>query len=135
MDLPMPESSISGLVQIPSAHSFADTLERLESALTSRGLTVFARMDFARDAESVGLKMNPTRLTVFGSPRAGTPLMVAVPSLAIDLPLKILVSQDGDGRVWVTYNSPDYLADRHHVPPDLARNVSGIVPIAESVAR
>jgi uncharacterized protein (DUF302 family) len=122
-----------GLVQLESEHSFADTLERLESSITSKGLTIFARIDFSGDAARAGLKMNPTRLLIFGSPKAGTPLMIATPSLAIDFPLKILVSEDETGKVWVSYNSPEYLRDRHHIPDNLLKNISGIVSISESV--
>ena len=122
-----------GLVQLKSVYSFADTLERLESSITSKGLTIFARIDFSGDAAKAGLKMNPTRLLVFGNPKAGTPLMIASPSLAIDFPLKILVSEDQSGKAWVSYNSPEYLRDRHHIPDNLLKNISGIVPISESV--
>jgi uncharacterized protein (DUF302 family) len=89
----------NGLVQVASEHSFADTASRLESAITSRGLTIFAKIDFSGDAERVGLKMNPTRLLIFGNPKAGTPLMLASPTLAIDFPLKVLVSEDAAGEV------------------------------------
>jgi uncharacterized protein (DUF302 family) len=123
----------NGLIQLATKHSFEDTFQRLESAVTSKGLTIFARINFSDDAAKAGLKMNPTRLLVFGNPRAGTPLMLAAPSLAIDFPLKILVSSDNDGKVWVTYNSPEYLKDRHDIPDDLLKNIAGIVPIAESI--
>ena len=122
-----------GLVQLKSAHSFADTLERLQSSITSKGLTIFARIDFSGDAAKAGLKMNPTLLLIFGNPKAGTPLMIATPSLAIDFPLKILVSEDDTGKAWVSYNSPEYLRDRHHIPENLLKNISGIVSISESV--
>jgi uncharacterized protein (DUF302 family) len=125
----------NGLVQLRSEHTFEDTLGRLESLVTSKGLTIFARINFSDDAAKAGLKMNPTRMIVFGNPKAGTPLMIASPSLAIDFPLKILVSEDGQGKVWVSYNSVEYLRDRHHVPDDLLKNISGIVPIAESIAK
>jgi uncharacterized protein (DUF302 family) len=123
----------NGLIQLASEHSFEDTFQRLESAVTSKGLTIFGRINFSDDAAKAGLKMNPTRLLIFGNPRAGTPLMLAAPSLAIDFPLKILVSSDNDGKVWVTYNSPEYLKDRHSIPDDLLKNIAGIVPIAESI--
>jgi uncharacterized protein (DUF302 family) len=123
----------SGLVRLASKHSFAETYERLESEVSSRGLTVFARIDFDGDAEKAGLKMPPTRLLVFGNPITGTPLMVAAPSLAIDLPLKILVSDDENGKTWVTYNSPQYLKTRHNIPDQLFANVAGVVSVAQSV--
>jgi uncharacterized protein (DUF302 family) len=128
------QDSIEGLIRLPSGHSFVDSVARLESTVTSKGLTIFARIDFSGDAAKAGLKMNPTRMVIFGNPRAGTPLMVAAPTVAIDFPLKILVSEDGDGRVWVSYNSVEYLRDRHRIPPDLVKNIAGVAPIAESVA-
>lgn len=117
-----------------SAHSFADTISRLESMLASRGLTVFSRIDFTRDAERAGLEMKPTRLFVFGNPKAGTPLIVAAPTIAIDFPLKILVSEDETRRVWVTYNSLEYLKTRHDVPDELMKNISGIISLVAATA-
>jgi uncharacterized protein (DUF302 family) len=126
---------VNGLVQVMSGRSFADTVQALESAVLSRGLVIFARIDFSGDAEKAGLAMRPTRLLIFGSPKAGTPLMVAAPTLAIDLPLKVLVSEDENGRAWLSYNSPQYLRDRHGFPEELLGNVSGIAAIVGSVAR
>jgi uncharacterized protein (DUF302 family) len=127
------DNNKNGLIQLTTQHSFEDTFQRLESSVASRGLTVFARIDFSGDAERTGLKMNPTRLLIFGNPKAGTPLMVAAPTLAIDFPLKILVSQDGNGKVWVSYNSPEYLKERHDIPESLLKNISGVMAIAESI--
>ena len=124
-----------GIVQIASVYSFSETLGRLESTVLSKGLTIFTRIHFSDDAAKVGLKMSPTTLIIFGNPRAGTPLMIASPTLAIDFPLKILVSQDDAGKVWVSYNSVEYLKDRHGIPDDLLKNIAGIVPIAELVAK
>jgi uncharacterized protein (DUF302 family) len=101
----------------------------------SKGLTIFAKIHFSDDAGKAGLSMNPTGMIIFGNPKAGTPLMIAAPTLAIDFPLKILVSQDQNGKVWVSYNTVEYLKERHHIPDDLLKNIAGIVPIAESVAR
>ena len=123
----------SGIVRLASKYSFSDTFERLESFVESRGLTIFARIDFSGDAAGVGLKMSPTRLLIFGNPRAGTPLMIAAPSVAIDFPLKILVSEDDNGKAWVSFTSVDYLKDRHGLPDSLVKNISGIASIAESV--
>ncbi len=123
------------MVQISSEHSFAETFARLELEVTSRGLTIFARVDFSEDAEKAGLAMRPTGLLVFGSPRAGTPVMIAAPTVAMDLPLKVLVSEDEGGRVWVSYNSPDYLRERHNIPDDLVKNITGVAGIAETAAR
>jgi uncharacterized protein (DUF302 family) len=114
-----------GLVQIPSRYSVEETLQRLESALATRGLEIFARVDHSGEAEKVGMKMQPTKLLIFGSPKAGTPLMVAAPTLAIDLPLKALVWEDEASKVWLTYNSPDYLRERHDVPSELIKNLEG----------
>lgn len=99
----------------------------------SKGLTVFARIDFSGDAGRAGLKMNPTRMLIFGSPKAGTPLMVASPTLALDLPLKVIVSQDNSGKVFLCYNSSEYLKERHNIPEELLKNISGIESIVVSV--
>ena len=119
----------NGLVQVPSPHSVDETVKRLQSVLAQRGLQVFALVDHSGEAEKVGLKMRPTKLLIFGSPKAGTPLMVAAPTLAIDLPLKVLVSQDESGKVWVCFNSPEYLQGRHGVPADLVKNIAGVAPL------
>jgi uncharacterized protein (DUF302 family) len=124
-----------GIVQVQSQHSFDDTFKQLEGAVLSRGLTIFARIDFSGDAEKVGLKMGPTRMLIFGNPKAGTPLMLASPSIAIDFPLKVLVSEDEKGRTWLSYNALEYLRNRHNVPASLLKNIEGIVGIVDSVAR
>jgi uncharacterized protein (DUF302 family) len=115
-----------GLVQVASPYSVEETVKRLQSILAQKGLQVFALVDHSGEAEKVGMKMPATKLVIFGSPKAGTPLMVAAPTLAIDLPLKALVSQDGGGKVWVSYNSPEYLQQRHGVPDDLVKNIAGV---------
>jgi uncharacterized protein (DUF302 family) len=115
----------NGLIRVASRHSVEETLRLLESALTSHGLQIFARIDHSGEAEKAGLKMPPTKLLIFGSPKGGTPLMVAAPSLAIDLPLKALISADPQGQVWVSYNDSEYLRMRHDVPQDLIGNISG----------
>ena len=115
----------NGLLQVASRHSFNDTVQRLRSAFTEKGLQIFAMIDHSGEAERVGLKMPATKVILFGSPKAGTPLMVAAPSLAIDLPLKALVAEDSNGRVSVTYNDPEYLRDRHGFPADLVKNLAG----------
>src|SRR5579872_2800823 len=116
----------NGLVQVASPNSVDDTVKRLQSILTQKGLQVFALVDHDGEAEKVGMKMRPTKLLIFGSPRAGTPLMVAAPTLAIDLPLKALVSEDENRKVWVTYSSPEFLQERHAVPKDLVKNIAGV---------
>src|SRR5277367_1989167 len=102
-------TSGNGLVLIASHYSLEETVRRLEAAFAEKGLQVFAVIDHSGEAEKVGLKMRPTKVVIFGSPKGGTPLMVAAPSLAIDLPLKALVAEDAGGKVSVTYNSPEYL--------------------------
>jgi uncharacterized protein (DUF302 family) len=116
----------NGLLHVASPHSVPETLNRLESVLQSHGLTVFARVNHSGEAQKVGLTMRPTQLLIFGSPKAGTPLMVARPSIAIDLPLKALAWEDADGKVWLSYNSPQYLKERHGLPEDLWKNIAGI---------
>ncbi len=116
----------NGIIHLSSRYSVPDTLTRLESLLEARGLAVFGRVDHSGEAERVGLKMRPTRLIIFGSPKAGTPLMVASPTLAIDLPLKALIWEDAEGKVWLSYNSPEYLQQRHDVPGELVKNITGI---------
>jgi uncharacterized protein (DUF302 family) len=115
----------NGLVQIGSHYSVEETVSRLQSAFASKGLQVFAVIDHSDEAEKVGLKMRPTKVVIFGSPKGGTPLMVAAPSLAIDLPLKALVAEDAAGKVSVTYNDPEYLKERHGVPEELIKNLAG----------
>jgi uncharacterized protein (DUF302 family) len=102
-----------------------ETVRRLEAAFVEKGMQVFAVIDHSGEAEKVGLKMRPTKVVIFGSPKGGTPLMVAAPSLAIDLPLKALVAEDAEGKVSVTYNSPEYLKERHGVPEELIKNLAG----------
>jgi len=115
----------SGLIQIASRFSFEETVRRLQAALVEKGLQVFAAVDHSGEAEKVGLKMPPTKVLIFGSPKAGTPLMVAAPSLAIDLPLKALVAEDAQKKVTVTYNDPEYLRERHGFPVELTKNLAG----------
>jgi len=115
-----------GLIQVSSPHSVDETVKRLLSILSQKGLQVFALVDHSGEAEKVGMKMQATKLVIFGSPKAGTPLMVAAPTLAIDLPLKALVWQDKDSKVWVSYNRPEYLEQRHGVPDDLVKNIAGV---------
>ena len=114
----------NGLLQVASPHTVSETLQRLESILAQRGVQVFALIDHSGEAEKVGMKMRPTKLAIFGNPKGGTPLMVAAPTLAIDLPLKALVWEDEGGKVWVAYNSPEYLQQRHGVPEDLIKNIA-----------
>lgn len=114
-----------GMIDVPSPYSVPDTLSRLESILKEKGLTIFARLDHSGEAEKAGLQMRPTQLLIFGSPKGGTPLMVATPSVAIDLPLKALVWEDERGKVRISYNAPEYLQQRHGFPIDLLKNIAG----------
>lgn len=104
-----------GLATKSSQYSVPETLDRLEALLKEKGMTVFARIDHAAEAEKVGLKMPPTQLLIFGNPKGGTPLMVAAPTVAIDLPLKALAWQDDKGKVWLSYNRASYLKERHKI--------------------
>jgi len=115
----------NGLVQVASHYSVEETVRRLEGAFAEKGMRVFAVIDHSGEAEKVGLTMRPTKVVIFGSPKGGTPLMVAAPSLAIDLPLKALVAEDAEGKVSVTYNDPEYLKERHGVPEGLIKNLAG----------
>ena len=114
----------NGLLQVASPYPVDETVKRLESILGQRGVQVFALIDHSGEAEKVGMKMLPTKLVIFGNPKGGTPLMVAAPTLAIDLPPKALVWEDEGGKVWITYNSPEYLQQRHGVPEDLMKNIA-----------
>ena len=114
-----------GMIDVPSPYSVPETLARLESILEERGVSVFARVDHSGEAEKAGLKMRPTQLLIFGSPKAGTPLMVATPRAAIDLPLKALAWEDESGKVWLSYNASEYLQQRHGFPVDLLKNIAG----------
>ena len=130
----MPTSTGNGIVSQPSNHSVDATVEKLKGILQAKGVALFALVDHSGEAEKVGLKMPPTKLLIFGSPKAGTPLMVASPSIAIDLPLKILVAEDAAGKVWVSYNSPAYLQERHNLPENLLQNIAVIEALATAAA-
>jgi uncharacterized protein (DUF302 family) len=124
-------SNENGLIHVASSHSVPETLNKLKTAIEARGLKIFTLIDHSGEAEKAGLKMRPTELLIFGSPKGGTPLMIAAPTLAIDLPLKTLVWEDADGKVWVSYNSPDYLQQRHGIPADLVKNIAGVGALVE----
>ena len=119
-----------GIVARPSKHSVEQTVERLKHILQSKGITLFAVIDHSGEAKKVGMKMRPTKLLIFGSPKAGTPLMLAAPSVAIDLPLKILVWEDGEGKAWLSYSSPEYLGERHDLPRELLANIAVVEALA-----
>lgn len=121
----------NGLIHVASSRSVPETLNRLQTTLDARGLKVFALVDHSGEAEKAGLKMRPTQLLIFGSPRGGTPVTIAAPTVAIDLPLKALVWEDADDKVWVSYDSPDYLQQRHRIPADLVKNIAGVGALVE----
>jgi uncharacterized protein (DUF302 family) len=119
-----------GIVKIPSHHSVDETVDKLKTILKAKNVTLFALVDHSGEAEKVGMKMPPTKLLIFGNPKGGTPLMLAAPSAAIDLPLKILVAEDPEGKVWISYNSPEYLAERHGFPDNLLPNIAVVQALA-----
>jgi uncharacterized protein (DUF302 family) len=124
-----------GLVHLESPCTVTETLTRLERLVRLRGLTVLARIDHSGDAARVGLEMRATELLIFGNPKAGTPLMIASPTVAIDLPLKALAWEDADGKVWLSFNSSGYLAERHSIPSVLLQNIAGIGALCEQAVR
>ena len=124
-----------GIVNVPSHHSVDDIVNALTATLQAKSITLFVLIDHSGEAAKVGIAMRPTKLLIFGNPKAGTPVMIAAPSSAIDLPLKILVWQDAEGQVWVSYNSPQHLQARHQIPPELLPNLAVIETLALAVAR
>jgi uncharacterized protein (DUF302 family) len=134
MEIAMPSTSDNGIISKPSNHSVDETVAKLKGILQAKGVTLFAFVDHSGEAEKAGLKMRPTKLLIFGSPKAGTPLMIASPSIAIDLPLKILISEDANGKVWVSYNDPIYLKDRHNLPENLLQNIAVVETLAAKAA-
>lgn len=119
-----------GIIKVPSNHSVDETVDKLKAILQSKGVKLFALIDHSGEAEKVGLKMPPTKLLIFGNPKGGTPLMLAAPSAAIDLPLKILIAEDSQGKVWISYNSSEYLKARHDLPQTLLPNIAVVETLA-----
>jgi uncharacterized protein (DUF302 family) len=115
----------NGVVSTASPYSVDETLKHLETMLEAKGIKIFARIDHSGEAAKVGMEMHPTKLLIFGSPKGGTPVMLAAPSSALDLPLKALVWEDDQGKVWISYNDPAYLQQRHGIPADLIKNLAG----------
>jgi len=130
----MDKATNNGIVDKSGNHSVDETVEKLKQILQSKGVTLFATVDHSGEAAKVGMKMPPTKLLIFGSPKAGTPLMLAAPSVAIDFPLKILIWEDTQGEVWVSYNSPSYLQERHGIPAELMQNIAIIEALAAKAA-
>jgi len=129
-----PVDKKDGIVMIPSNHSVDETVARVKSILQAKGITLFSLIDHSGEAAKVGMKMPNTKLLIFGNPKGGTPLMLAAPSIAIDLPLKILVAEDSQGKVWVSYNSAEYLKERHGLPRDLLANIAVVETLAAKAA-
>jgi uncharacterized protein (DUF302 family) len=130
----MPEMIKNGIICKASLHSVDETVAKLKNILQAKGVTLFALVDHSGEAEKIGMKMKPTKLAIFGNPQAGTPLMLAAPSSAIDLPLKILVWEDAAGKVWISYNSAEYLQQRHGIPMELMKNIAVVEMLAAKIA-
>ena len=126
----MPENN-NGLIHTQSPRSVDETLHRLRAILESKGLTIFVTIDHSGEAAKVGLEMHPTKLLIFGSPQAGTPIMLAAPTTAMDLPLKALVWEDAQGKVWITQNSVEYLRQRHGFPAEFDKNLAGAATLIQ----
>jgi uncharacterized protein (DUF302 family) len=120
-----------GVASLPSPVSVEETVSRLKAAISGKGLRLFAHIDHAAGAAQAGLTMRPAQVLIFGHAKAGTPLMVQSPLLALDLPLKVLVWEEADGKVWVSYNTVDFLVQRHAIPADLAKNIAGVEPLVK----
>jgi uncharacterized protein (DUF302 family) len=127
-------SSKNGIVDVPTNRKVNEVVERIKALLQAKGIKLFALIDHSGEAETVGLTMRPTKLLIFGNPKGGTPLMLASPSVAIDLPLKLLVWEDASGGRWISYNSPQYLQQRHELPVDLVKNIAVIEALAREAA-
>jgi uncharacterized protein (DUF302 family) len=125
---------MTGIINKSTDLSVQQALVKLQAILQAKGVTIFALIDHSGEAAKVGMEMRPTKLVIFGNPKGGTPLMLAAPSIAIDLPIKILIWEDGDGKVWLSYNSPEYLAERHNLPPNLLPNIAFVEALAATVA-
>jgi uncharacterized protein (DUF302 family) len=124
----------NGIVTLPCRQSVEQTVAKLESILEAKGVKLFALIDHSGEAEKAGMRMPPTKLLIFGSPKAGTPLMLAAPSIAIDLPLKLLVQEDAQGKVWISYNAASYLQARHGLPAELLQNIAVVETLAAKAA-
>jgi len=133
-EVSMSPATNKGIIDMPSNHSVDETVNRLKGILQAKGVTLFDVIDHSGEAEKAGMKMPPTKLLIFGNPKAGTPVMLASPSAAIDLPLKILVWEDTQGKVWVSYNSPAYLQERHNLPAELLPNIAVVETLAAKAA-
>jgi uncharacterized protein (DUF302 family) len=124
----------TGIERVASTRGFDETVSHFEQVLAAKGIVLFAKIDFTGDAKRAGLTMPRTMLLVFGNPKGGTPVMVAAPSSALDLPLKVLVSEEADAKVWLSFNAPEYLATRHGIPKEVMANISGIRGLVSAAA-
>ena len=131
----MTSNAENGIVTIPSHQSVDQTVKKLQDSLQAKGVKLFAVIDHSSEAEMAGMQMRPTKLLIFGNPKAGTPLMIASPSIAIDLPLKVLVWEGADGKVSLAYNAPSYLQARHGLPQDLLQNIALVEVLATQAAQ
>ena len=133
-EISMASSPEGGILRIPSKLSVDATVARLQVILQTKDVKLFTIVDHSGEAASAGLKMPNTKLLIFGNPKAGTPLMLTSPSVALDLPLKILVAEDAAGKVWISYNEPAYLQTRHNLPHELLPNIAVIETLAAKAA-
>jgi len=133
--LPFVVYADNGIINKPSKYPVAETLDRLEAVVKAKGLTVFARIDHSGEAEKAGMKMRPTQLLIFGNPKTGSVLMNASPSVAIDLPLKALAWEDADGKVWLSYNSPEYMKRRHDLKDEFMKNIAAISTLVDAALK
>jgi uncharacterized protein (DUF302 family) len=124
----------TSILTYKSAYDVATTIDRLADLVAKKGMTVFARIDFSADAKAAGLSLPPEQLLVFGNPKAGTPLLQSSPSVGLDLPLKVLAYQDGDGVTHVLLNDPAYIVTRHDVARELEKNIAGAATLAATAA-
>ena len=131
----MSSATTTGIKTLPSKHSVDETVQRLKNILQAKGVALFALVDHSGEAQKVGMTMPATKLLIFGNPKAGTPLMQAAPSIAIDLPLKILVAENANGEVSVSWNDPDFLQNRHGFPPELVANIAVVEALATAAAQ
>lgn len=128
-------SANNGIISQPSPYSVTETIDRIEAILEAKGITIFARIDQQAEAKKVGLSLRPIQLLLFGNPKAGTPLMVAEPTIALDLPLKILAWEAADSKVWLSYNDSNYLKQRFSLCDELVKNIAVIAPLVEQALR
>jgi len=131
----MSSATTTGIKTLPSKHSVDETVQRLKNILQAKGVALFALVDHSGEAQKVGMTMPATKLLIFGNPKAGTPLMQAAPSIAIDLPLKILVAENANGEVSVSWNDPDFLQNRHGFPHELVANIAVVEALATAAAQ